>query len=279
MVWMNSGLKPLSHAHRPSVSDGPAGLLAVCCGLLFLHWSGGLGWRRGKLLAVLQIVTECLRLTAALTRQAEGHTETWRGYSPTPWCPFFVFSGCSHIFPPHTVTTLVRRVSQTFCLFSCCRQQCWCHWSCRSFSVSTPHSPCCPSVVSNHKQETVGQTLKPTGLERLSPPEGTEDEHMCLTSKCTQSICHSPTASPAAPACVPSRPVSGRWCPGARRWKRGPHGWARAGLRSGESEAWQFAPVSSAPVVVGQWLAELSATLKSWYNKTLFPTTHILHHV
>lgn len=49
-------------------------------------------------------------------------------------------------------------ISQTFCLFSCCRQWCWCHWSCRSFSVSIPHSPCCPSVMSNHKQGTISQT-------------------------------------------------------------------------------------------------------------------------
>lgn len=43
-------------------------------------------------------------------------------------------------------------VSQTFGLFSCCRQQCWCHWSCRLFSVYILRSLCCPSVVSNQKQ-------------------------------------------------------------------------------------------------------------------------------
>lgn len=52
----------------------------------------------------------------------------------------------------------IEDISQTFCLFSCCRQRCWCHWSCHFFSVSIPHSPCCPSVTSNHKQGTISQT-------------------------------------------------------------------------------------------------------------------------
>lgn len=43
-------------------------------------------------------------------------------------------------------------VLQTFGPFSCCRQQCWCHWSCRLFSVYVLRSLCCPSVVSNQKQ-------------------------------------------------------------------------------------------------------------------------------
>lgn len=43
--------------------------------------------------------------------------------------------------------------SQTFDLFSYCRQQCWCHWSCRLFSVYVLRSLCCPSVVSNQKQD------------------------------------------------------------------------------------------------------------------------------
>lgn len=114
--------------------------------------------------------------------------------------------------------------------------------------------------------------------KQFSPPEVTQDEHMHLKN-CNQWISQSPTASPAVPACVPSRPVNGRWCPGAPRWKRAPLGWGRAGLRSGESEASQFAPVSYAPVVMGQLMGELSATLKySDYQSTnkMKQFTHIV---
>lgn len=86
VVWINKikhcfsaaelGLKAsLTHTHTPPVSRRPAGLAAVCCGfLLLLHWSRGFGRHRGKFLAVLQAVTERLRLTAALTHRAEGQT-------------------------------------------------------------------------------------------------------------------------------------------------------------------------------------------------------------
>lgn len=58
--------------HTPPVSCRPAGLVAVCWGLgLFLR--GGVFGRRGRrFLTVLKVVTERLRLTAALTHQAEG---------------------------------------------------------------------------------------------------------------------------------------------------------------------------------------------------------------
>lgn len=58
--------------HTPPVSWRPAGLVAVCRGLgLFLRW-GVFGRRGRRFLTVLEVVTERLRLTAALTHQAEG---------------------------------------------------------------------------------------------------------------------------------------------------------------------------------------------------------------
>lgn len=52
-------------------------------------------------------------------------------------------------------------ISQTFCLFSCCRQRCWCHLSCRFLSVSIRRSLCSPSVAPNHKQGTVSWLTNP----------------------------------------------------------------------------------------------------------------------
>lgn len=67
LVWRH-----LTHTHTPPVSCRPAGLVADCCGLLlFGDCSRGFGRHRGKFLAVLQTVSECFWLTAALTRQAE----------------------------------------------------------------------------------------------------------------------------------------------------------------------------------------------------------------
>lgn len=70
-------------------------------------------------------------------------------------------------------------------------------------------------------------------------------------------ISHSPTASPAVPACVPSQLVSGRWYLGALRRKRPLLCWRRFHLRSVDSAASGFPPVSSAPGVMRQTASQL----------------------
>lgn len=70
-------------------------------------------------------------------------------------------------------------------------------------------------------------------------------------------ISHSPTASPAVPACVPSQLASGRWYLGALRRKRPLLCWRRFHLRSVDSAASGFPPVSSAPGVMRQTASQL----------------------
>lgn len=65
--------------------------------------------------------------------------------------------------------------SLTFGLSSCCRQRCWCHWSCRFLSVSIPHSLCSPSVPSNHKQGTLSSTAN----QNDSMPDSPLELHAC----------------------------------------------------------------------------------------------------
>ncbi len=72
------GLKAsVTHIHTPPVSRRPARLVAVCRGSLFLHWSRGFRRHRRRLLAILQTVTKCLCLTAALTHRAEDQKHVW----------------------------------------------------------------------------------------------------------------------------------------------------------------------------------------------------------
>lgn len=90
---------------------------------------------------------------------------------------------------------------------------------------------------------------------------------VCCLYKSQWWLISSPTASPAAPACVPSQPASGQWCSAAPGWKWSPLCWGTTQLRSAGSEGSPFAPVSVAPV----WL--MAERLKGCSWKATFDPT------
>lgn len=127
----------LSHINIPSGPCGPYLLAVVHHGLLFLHISRGFRWYRSSFLTILQ----CVGQAGALTQWTKGQK----------WVYIFKEINVCYLFFGDKMLTAY--FPQTFVLFSCCRQQCWCHWSCHLFSVYVLRSLCCPSVFSNEKQE------------------------------------------------------------------------------------------------------------------------------
>lgn len=128
----------LSHIHTPSGPCGPYLLAVVHHGLLFLHISQEFRWYRSSFLTILQCVG---RQAGALTQWTKGQ-KCFQILKEINVCYLFYGYKMSTAYFP-----------QTFVLFSCCRQQCWCHWFCHLFSVYVLRSLCCPSVLSNEKQE------------------------------------------------------------------------------------------------------------------------------
>lgn len=127
----------LSHIHTPSGPCGPYLLAVVHHGLLFLHITRGFRWYWSSFLTILQ----CVGQAGALTQWTKGQKCVY----------IFKEINVCYVFCGHKMSTAY--FLHTFVLFSCCRQQCWCHWSCHLFSVYVLRCLCCPSVLSNEKQE------------------------------------------------------------------------------------------------------------------------------